>query len=826
MRNRLLVIANDIELRARLARRLSGAGHSVELAESVPHARRVVSGKKYSLAILVLKGLDSEGHDFAEELRVTVGETLLIGTPGNSGGLREDLIDWAADGVLEARVAEALRLLHAPEPRHQPPLQFAGYTLDFDGAALIGEGGREITLTRGEFALLREFVRAAGRVLSRDHLRAALAGREAEPYERSVDMLVVRLRRKIEPDPRHPSLIITVPGQGYKFAPMPQNAVSPAETPAIPASSQPASAMRRQLTALSVELLPADAGSPAPDPEDLSAIVEVYHREATSHITRHGGVVAHCSAHEVVALLRLSCGAGGCRRTCRAGAGLALLGALGGGTGIPPGLALRVGIATGLVVAHDVGDGTPPKVIGDTPGHASRVRALAGPGQLVVSADTYRLIGGAFEHRPLHRATNGPVGYQVFGLSSRESRFEVRNGPVLPPMVGREEELQLILRRWQKAKAGEGQLLLLAAEAGIGKSRLAAATIEHLSPETHTLLRYYCSPHSADSALYPVISQLKRAAGFLRVDQDDTKAAKLEALLARSALSEEQTGLIADLLSIATAGESPEMSPHKRKEKTLEALLAYLHGLAVRQPVLIVFEDVHWIDPTSLELLGRISSEISGLPMLLLITGRPEFKPPWPDEAHITTLTLNRLSANETAAVVGNVTGGRALPSEVMEQILRHTDGVPLFIEELTKTVLESRLLSQVNSHYELVAPLPPVSIPLTLRDSLMARPDRPASAREVAQIGAAIGREFAYPLVRVVSPLAEDELQAALACLVGAELVFQRSTPPEAVYLFKHALVQDTAHASLLRSARQQIARADRQSTRNPITRANGEPA
>jgi DNA-binding response OmpR family regulator len=343
-------------------------GHGVELAESISHARRVISEKKFGLAILSLDGVGSEGFDFAEELRSAVGETLLIRTESNFGASNhEDVIDPSDDDALMARVNHAVRLQHDPDPPRQQPIQFAGYTLDLDGAALINERGKQIVLTRGEFALLREFVRAAGRVLSREHLRAALTGRDTEPYERSMDMLVVRLRRKIERDPKNPSLIITVPGQGYKFAVKPHVSVVPEETPAVSASSPPASVIPCHLAALSVELVPADAGSPAPDPEDLAEIVEAYHREATGKITLHGGVVTHCSVHEVVALF-------GCPvaqedaagRAVRAGIAL-LEGGHNDGTAIPPGLALRAGIATGLVVAYELATGCHQKRSGTPP---------------------------------------------------------------------------------------------------------------------------------------------------------------------------------------------------------------------------------------------------------------------------------------------------------------------------------------------------------------------------------------------------------------------------------------------------------------------------
>jgi len=331
---------------------------------------------------------------------------------------------------------------------------------------------------------------------------------------------------------------------------------------------------------------------------------------------------------------------------------------------------------------------------------------------------------------------------------------------------------------------------------------------ERIHAETHLRLRYFCSPYHQDSALFPFVDQLGRAAGFVRDDTPTARLEKLETLLTRAEPPEGDVALLADLLSLPGSARHPlpNLRPQRKKERTLEALIRQLKGLACRQPVLMVFEDAHWIDPTSRELLDLAVEQIRSLPVLLIVTFRPEFQPPWTGQPQVTMLALNRLDRHDQTLLVTQIAGGKALPDEVIDQIIDRTDGVPLFVEELTKSVLESGVLREEAGRYVLDRALPPFAIPTTLHASLMSRLDRLASVRLVAQIGAAIGRQFPYALLRVVSRLPEDELQAALARLVASELVFQRGTPPDAVYAFKHALVQDAAHGSLLRSSRQQL--------------------
>ena len=398
--------------------------------------------------------------------------------------------------------------------------------------------------------------------------------------------------------------------------------------------------------------------------------------------------------------------------------------------------------------------------------------------------------------------------YEALRPSAVESRFEALR-TATTPLVGRDEELDLLLRRWEQAKRGDGCVVLISGEPGIGKSRIAETIVERLGGEPHTRLRYFCSPHHQDSALYPSIAQLERAAGFRREDTPEQRLAKLEAVLAQGTNDlSEAVPLLADLLSIPTGDRYPplNLTPQKRKEKTLHALLAQLEGLAARQPVLMVWEDVHWSDPTTRESLDLLIDRVPTLRVLVILTFRPEFTPPWIGRPHVTMLTLNRLPRRQGAEMIAYVTGGKALPKEIAEQIIERTDGVPLFIEELTKTVVESGIVTEAGDHYAVAGPTAPLAIPTSLHASLLARLDRLAPTREVAQIGAALGRSFSYELISAVAGMPQQKLDEALDQLASAELIFRRGMPPDAEYTFKHALVQDAAYSTLLRSRRQQL--------------------
>jgi tetratricopeptide (TPR) repeat protein len=480
-------------------------------------------------------------------------------------------------------------------------------------------------------------------------------------------------------------------------------------------------------------------------------------------------------------------------------------------------LKVRIGIATGIVVVGDlVGQGSAQEqaVVGETPNLAARLQALAEPGAVVIAESTRRLLGGAFELEPLGpRALKGfdaPVpAWAVFGEAENISRFEASRSQRLTPFVGREHEVALLLDRWREASEGEGQVALISGEAGIGKSRVLSALSERIGDEPHVRVRYQCSPHHVNDAFYPITSQIWHGARFVSGEPAAARLDKLEAMIARSGLEEKDIApLVATLLSIPDVGRYPslEMAPAEQKERTIVALIALFAGLTKDAPVLALLEDAHWIDPTSLDVFSRLIDRLPGLRALLVVTFRPEFAAPWVGRAHVASMQVNRFGRRHAIAMVDCVTGGKALPAGILEEIVAKTDGVPLFVEELTKTVLESGLLREENGGYVLDHEMTPLAIPSTLQDSLMARLDRLAPVKEIAQIGAAIGREFSYRLLEAVSPIQGAELQGALAQLVAAELIHARGAPPQSTYVFKHALVQDTAYGSLLRSRRQRI--------------------
>ena len=473
----------------------------------------------------------------------------------------------------------------------------------------------------------------------------------------------------------------------------------------------------------------------------------------------------------------------------------------------------RVGIASGLVVVGGSGaDGAlhEPVAIGEAPDLAARLQSIAPPDAVVIAASTRHLVRGLFDYREvgplvLEGLAEPEPAWQVLGTSAAESRFEALREGNLARLVGRDEEIDLLLRRWQQIQSGEGRAVLISGEPGIGKSRLVRALQDSLT--NGMVLGFYCSPNYQDSPLYPVITQLERAAGFRRDDTPNERFAKFEALI-HASIGEEATALIAALLSVP-GGErypAPDLNPQRRKQRTLKALVAELTASASERPVLAVFEDAHWMDPTSRELLNALVDRARNLPMLLLITYRPEFTPLWGSHPHTTTLVLNRLGSRQISAMADQMTGKR-LPRELHRQIIDLSDGVPLFVEELVKTVLESGLLRELNDEYLLRGPLLPLAIPDTLQGLLIARLDRLGPAKEVAQTGAALGREFSYEVMRAVADwLSEPRLQEALQSLVESELLYCRGTVPDVVYLFKHALLQDAAHQTLLRSRRREL--------------------
>jgi class 3 adenylate cyclase len=569
-------------------------------------------------------------------------------------------------------------------------------------------------------------------------------------------------------------------------------------------------AERRQLTVMFCDLVGSTALSARLDPEDTREVMRAYQEAVSAVVARYDGHVAKYLGDGVLAYFGWPrAHEDNPERAVRAG--LDAVKAVGG---LEPraGLRLqaRIGIATGVVVAGDLrGQGVEElgAISGETANLAARLQVVAEPGEVVIGAETHRLAGALFECCDLgSRALMGfaePVGaWSVARPLRAESRFDARRARHLTELVGRGEELEILLRRWQRIKQGEGQIVLISGEPGIGKSRLVHALQGRIADEPHTPVRLQCSPFHVNSALYPMIEHFERAAAFAPGDGATTKLDKLETLLAQSGPLADDALLFASLLSIPAHGRYPplNMSPQRQKELTLKALAKRLESLSVRQPVIFLLEDAHWIDPTTLEFMELVVERATDAAVLVLVTHRPEFVAPWIGRPRVTPLILGRLDRRDCAALVDKIVLGRMLPDRLRDQIVAQTDGVPLFVEELTTTILESGAAIERSGVRAALA------VPATLRDSLEARLDRLGAAKEVAQIGAAIGREFSHRLLAAVAPMRKGDIDSAIDRLAQAGLVFRRGTPPEATYTFKHALVQDTAYGSLLRSRRVDI--------------------
>jgi class 3 adenylate cyclase/tetratricopeptide (TPR) repeat protein len=585
------------------------------------------------------------------------------------------------------------------------------------------------------------------------------------------------------------------------------------EQTTVKIAPRPDNAERRQITVMFCDLVGSTELSGRMDPEDLRDIMTAFQRCVVDTVQRFDGYVARYMGDGVLVYF-------GYPRAHEDDAERAVRAALDVVTGTAAldsraPLQSRVGIATGLAIVGDLigsGDAQERSIVGKTPNLAARMQGIAEPSMVVICDGTRKLVGNLFEMtdlglRHLKGISEPTRAWVALRASSVQSRFEALRASGLTALVGRDEESDLLRRRWLRAKSGEGQVVLLSGEAGIGKSRLTAALEERLAREPHLRLRYFCSPQRTDSPLYPIIGQMERAAGLTHDDSPQAKLDKLDNMLLRTSTSAEDAALFAEMLSLPNDGRYPplEMTAEQRRQRTLDALFYQVQVLTRTRPVLIIFEDAHWTDPTSLEAVSRAIDRIASLRALLLVTFRPEFDPPWIGRPHVTALMLNRLAQREVGTMIDHLVGGKGLPANVRQDIIDRTDGVPLFVEEMTKAVLEAGSDS-VAKDAAAAVPLASHPVPASLHASLMARLDRLGPAKELAQIGAAIGRSFSRALLAAVVNQPEPELELVLGRLISAGLLFRQGVPPHATYLFKHALVQDAAYGTLLREPRRAL--------------------
>jgi class 3 adenylate cyclase/DNA-binding response OmpR family regulator len=840
MRKCVLVAAQQMELRAQIARMLQSNGYAVELACSQKRALELAARGQIEAAIVVdLAGLVQTLADKvprtidlrADEI-IRPSHSLQGPDPFPVQALDEKKLLQELGRLMASSVSAAGET--APAPR---TLRIGNCRLDLTGRSFVHGNGREVQLTRCETALLAAFVGSPCRVLSRDQLRHAVVGHGAEAYDRNVDMLVARLRRKIELDSKKPAFILTVPGLGYKFAARPQSAEDGKSLPGIDLerptearatrvnqsaldevmlTSAPAhvaslhsESARRQLTVLCCRLVGSMALATDLDPEDFGSTLHRFQGICTSVITRWGGAITQSVGDEIFAVFGYpKSHEDDAERAVHAGLDLvAKIGEILSPSGEP--LQARIAIATSLAL---IGDNQ--TVTGEAIVTAARMLNATAPNSVMVSSSTRKLLGSVFicdDGRlcKLQGASNSMTAYQVSGKRASGSRFGARRGGKQTRFVGRQYELQQMSTLWERAKSGKGQVVLLCGEPGIGKSRVCSAWLDTIAHEPHIILRTQCSPYHTNSPFYPVINQIEHAARLEREDSPEVKLRKLENVVSQAgadALAD--TAFFAALLSIPTGGlhSSPVLTPERQRDLTVAALLRQILGLAGTRPVVLKVADAHWADSSTLELLDRCIASVKTARVFVVCTFRPEFFPRWLDESHVTMLRLDRLSREQTGHIISEVSCGKELPREVQEQIMSKSDGVPLFAEELTKAVLESGLLRDAGDRYITRGSLTSLAIPTSLLGSLTARLDRLGSSKEVAQIGAVIGREFSYRLIAAVAKISDPSLQSAIDQLATCGLISVRGEPPDASYIFKHALVQEAAYATMVRSRRQQL--------------------
>jgi DNA-binding response OmpR family regulator/class 3 adenylate cyclase len=801
---------------------LAPAGYTVELAESARRAVEISTASRADLAILAPTAFDGAFQDVTREMAHSVARLIVVADQPEVAdrlaglGVKVDVCmakPFAAGEVL-MRLARILELGDGGSlstVSERALLMFDDFTLDIEGHSLTNARGQEVALSRSEFALIATLASRPGRVLSRSQLLGATTRHPDDVYDRTVDVMIWRLRRKIELDPKRPRLIITVPGVGYKFLARVQKsraAVDKGTTAEQPLPLQPVE--RRHVTVLAWALAGLDALSSDRDPDEVNAVIGFYRRACSQAVAQFAASVGRYSgeggqfyfgypeAHEHAA-----------ERAVRAGLLIVdAVAALARDTAV--GLRARIGIASGLVVAGNLhrGDGT--DMVGKPVSLAAHLRLLAVPDAVLIADNTRDLVRGLFRYKKidpirLPDAEEPIAAWQVVGESMVESRFDALRASGLVPMVGRDEEMELLRRRWRQSAKGDGRIVLISGEPGIGKSRLAKALATQIESEPHIRLLYQCSPYHRDSALHPLIAQIERAAGFETGDQPEQRLGKLEELLSTADVDRAAAApLLAALLSTPTSGtyQPLVLSSVQRRRQTLSLLIELVAGLARWRPMLLIFEDAHWADATSLEWLDLAIDLAWRMRILIIVTHRLEFKPPWSGRPNVSAVMLGRLAPTDVRAMIGEISIGCQLRASVIDRIVARTDGIPLYVEELTRMIVGSASAPGSGP----AAESPAFASPPTLQDSLMARIDSLGSAREVAQIAATIGQEFSYALLQQLIALDDSTLGRELKAIEKSELIFRRGLPPESTYRFTHIMIQEAVRETLPRSRRRAL--------------------
>lgn len=822
----LLVVSDQPSLCATIARLVLPLGYGVEIASSRKRARQLIAQRQFVGAVVAPAGLATGEGDLLRELQVSVPRLAVL--TDDADHAKRLAVSLPGAMLCRSKPLEhekLLAFLNQPVPlgfysdSTLEQLHFAGCALDVTGRTFLNAEQREVPLTRGEFALLVAFARNCGRVLSRHQLRNAMDGGGAESYDRSIDMLVARLRRKVEPNPTKPQFILTVPGVGYKFIPhvrcgQPPTGAPPAsrDTGQVPGAGEVPRSERRQVTVLSCQIIGFAALAAKLDPEDLDRAIGPVYAACAAVITRFSGTVVRTLGDSMLCYFGYpKAHEDDATRAVRAG--LEISRAIRRIEVAPIGnFRTRIGVATGLMLvgqlksigSRDAGG------MGEALNLALHMQRAAAAETVVISATTHNLIGRHFECREMlavkiedeHYAV---PAWEVIAESASIPRFDALRRDAMSEFVGRDAEIDRLRQCWTKACGGSAQVVLLLGEPGIGKSRLLIELQQRLDAE-HAIIQWSGSPHRTDMPMSVLIDELQASARFSLGDSAGQKLAKLQRIFATSAAAlPEAMALVAGLLEVPceVPPQISQLAPPRRKERTFATLLDRIKGLAVHRTVFAVMDDAHWADPSSLEFLSLLLECASTWRLMLLVVARPEFVVPWSEHPCTTTLVLPRLSRLDSVRLVQETARGRRIPQAIEAEIVARADGIPLFLEELTKSVLESSTSDGVGGPF---SGSPRQTIPDTLQALLFARIDRLGQGKEVAQIAAVVGREFPLDILKIVGGIEEETLVSALDELVKSGLMFRRGLPPHVSFVFKHALVRDASYEMLTRAKRQKL--------------------